>query len=171
MARFPDGLLVVGDALCSLNPIYGQGMTMAGLEAVALQEHLLHPDARPQQFFRDAAQYIGPTWAMNQANDRESSPVHGRRSLSRRLRNWGVNQTLKAAENDIVITERLLRVAHLVDPPGQLRDPVLLGRAVLVNIRHGRAKPAQTPGATPRLTQSVERAQGRPGPRGLIAGG
>jgi 2-polyprenyl-6-methoxyphenol hydroxylase-like FAD-dependent oxidoreductase len=171
MPRFPEGLLVVGDALCSLNPVYGQGMTMAGLEALALQEHLLRPDARPQQFFSDAAKHIGPTWAMNQANDRESSPVHGRRSLSRRLRNWSVNQTLKAAENDIVLTERLFRVANLVDPPSRLRDPALLGRAVLANMRRRRAEPAQPPGVVTRPAQPVDRAQGRPGPRGLVAGG
>jgi 2-polyprenyl-6-methoxyphenol hydroxylase-like FAD-dependent oxidoreductase len=171
MPRFPEGLLVVGDALCSLNPIYGQGMTMAGLEALALQEHLLHPGATPQEFFKDAAKHIGPTWAMNQANDRESSPGHGRRSLAARLRNWSVNQTMRAAENDIVLTERLLRVANLVDPPSRLRDPALLRRAVLGNMRRGRAKPAQNPSATPRRTQPVERAQGRPGPRGLVTGG
>jgi 2-polyprenyl-6-methoxyphenol hydroxylase-like FAD-dependent oxidoreductase len=149
MPRFPFGLLVLGDALCSLNPIYGQGMTMAGLEAVALQGHLLQKDARPQEFFSAAAKYIGPTWAMNQANDRESSRVRGRRSLSRRLTNWGFNQTLKAAENDIVLTERLLRVAHLVDPPGQLQDPALLVRAVVANIRHGRAEAVPSPGTAP----------------------
>ncbi|MCW2556761.1 MAG: FAD-dependent oxidoreductase [Mycobacterium sp.] len=170
MPRFPAGLLVVGDALCSLNPIYGQGMTMAGLEALALQEHLLHPGATPQQFFKDAAKHIGPTWAMNQTNDRESSPVHGRRSLAGRLRNWSVNQTMKAAENDIVLTERLLRVVNLVDPPSRLRDPALLRRAVLGNMRRGRAKPAKTLGTTPRRTQPVERAQGQPGPHGLVAG-
>lgn len=158
MPRFPEGLLVVGDALCSLNPIYGQGMTMAGLEAVALQEHLIRGDTPAQRFFSDAAKHIGPTWAMNQANDRDSSHVHRRRSLSRRLGNWGVTQTLKAAENDIVITERLLRVAHLVDPPSQLKDPALLARAVLANVRHGRAAPAQTLGANRYLTQSVEHA-------------
>jgi 2-polyprenyl-6-methoxyphenol hydroxylase-like FAD-dependent oxidoreductase len=162
MARFPAGLLVVGDALCSLNPIYGQGMTMAGLEALALQEYLLRADGVPQRFFSDAAKHIGPTWAMNQANDREPSPVHGRHSLSRRLTKWTVDKALKAAENDIVLTERLFRVAHLVDPPSRLQDPSLLGRVVLGNIRRGRAEPALQAGlvAVPRDTQSVERADG-----------
>jgi hypothetical protein len=163
MPRFAAGLLVLGDAMCSLNPIDGRGTTMAALEAVALQEHLLHPDAAPQQFFRDAAKHIGPTWTMNQANDRESTPVHGRRSPTRRMRNWSMNQTMKADENDMVLTERLLQVVNLVDPPSRLRDPALLGRAVLGNMRRGRANAAQT--LAPRLPRPVERIQGRPEPR------
>jgi 2-polyprenyl-6-methoxyphenol hydroxylase-like FAD-dependent oxidoreductase len=154
MGRLPDGLLVIGDALCSLNPIYGQGMTMAALEALVLQEYLRGTDMTPQLFYRAAAAHIGPIWAMNHANDHPAVDVCGRPSISRRLRNWSVEKAMQAAEHDIVLSERLFRVAQLVDPPGRLQHPALLGRVVLGNLRRGRHRqpdattPAEFHGAT-----------------------
>ncbi|UYO36614.1 FAD-dependent monooxygenase [Bacillus zhangzhouensis] len=40
MEDWPSGLLVMGDALCTLDPIHGQGMTKAALEAQTLERML-----------------------------------------------------------------------------------------------------------------------------------
>lgn len=137
MSRFPTGLLVIGDGLCSLNPIYGQGMTVAALEALALRDFLANGSRAPQQFFRAAAKHIEPVWAMNKSNDR--APAAGRPSLSTRLSNWTVNKALNAAANDIVLTEALHRVASLIDPPSALLNPALIPRVIIGNLKHRRA--------------------------------
>lgn len=144
LPRFPRGLLVIGDALCSLNPIYGQGMTLAALHAMTLRDCLRGGDADlAQRFFAGAARQIFPTWARNQASDRVPSPTPGRPILNR-LRNRMVKATVIAACYDTTVTERILRVVHLVDPPARLNDPALLPRIAVANLRHlfGPALPA-----------------------------
>ena len=47
LATLPDGYLALGDALCSFNPVYGQGMTMAALEAELLDGCLGAREAKP----------------------------------------------------------------------------------------------------------------------------
>jgi 2-polyprenyl-6-methoxyphenol hydroxylase-like FAD-dependent oxidoreductase len=147
MARFPLGLLVIGDALCSLNPIYGQGMTMASLEALALRNHLRAGDpGAPREYFRAAADHIRPTWVRNDANDRPPTrPTTRRQKLSHRVKKWAMATAFTAAEHDIVLSERILRVTSLIDPPERLQDPALIGRVLLGSVRKSmREGPAAT---------------------------
>jgi 2-polyprenyl-6-methoxyphenol hydroxylase-like FAD-dependent oxidoreductase len=136
MPRFPGGLLAMGDALCSLNPIYGQGMTMAALQAVTLRDCLDRGRGElAHRFFAGTAQTIGPVWARNQANERTASAA-GTRSVHARMRSRMVKGAVIAAAKDTAVAERLLRVAHLIDPPDRVNDPKLLPRIVAANARH-----------------------------------
>jgi 2-polyprenyl-6-methoxyphenol hydroxylase-like FAD-dependent oxidoreductase len=127
MAALPTGLLVFGDAICSLNPIYGQGMTLALLEAVALRDCLSDGDADlSKRFLQAAARRIRPVWASNQANDLYMTKPDGRRSLSQKLVTWRIDKALAAAENDPALTERIFRVTQFIDPPSALVRPNLM---------------------------------------------
>ena len=117
MERFPAGLLVFGDAICTTNPIYGQGMTVAALEATALRECLLDAtgDLR-QRFFAAAADHIGPMWASNQFNDLYLANAEPAHSASKELLDFR-EAVLTAAESSPALTEKLFRSMNLVDPP------------------------------------------------------
>jgi 2-polyprenyl-6-methoxyphenol hydroxylase-like FAD-dependent oxidoreductase len=117
MQHFPAGLLVFGDAICSTNPIYGQGMTVAALEATALQECLAEANGDlSQRFFAAAGEVIGPLWASNQFNDLYMANADPAHSASKELLDFR-EAVLSAAEDSRALAEKLFRSMNLVDPP------------------------------------------------------
>ena len=102
--RLPDGLLVVGDAVCSFNPIYAQGMTVAALEAMALRDCLSKGTADlPRRFFRASAKPIRQAWQLAVAGDLALPEIEGAPPLPMRLMNTYVDRILTAAEYDISV--------------------------------------------------------------------
>ena len=86
MPQLPDGLLVCGDAICSVNPIYGQGMTLAALEVATLRECLRGGGSDlPRRYFRASAKPIGVAWQMVAGSDLTFPGVAGRRSRLMRV--------------------------------------------------------------------------------------
>ena len=117
MDRFPGGFLVFGDAICSTNPIYGQGMTVAALEATALQDCLADGNGDlSRRFFAAAAEHIGPMWASNQFNDLYMDSGDPDHAASKELLDFR-EMVLSAAESSPALTEKLYRSMNLVDPP------------------------------------------------------
>ena len=143
MRRFPAGLLVLGDAICSFNPIYGQGMTVAALEALALQRCLRRgEDGLARRYFRAAAKPIGVAWRFAVGGDLNLPEVEGPRPLSLRLTNRYVDRLQTAAESDIDVAEQLLKITGFVDHPTRLLHPKMLIRAATTNL-HRRQRDSQ----------------------------
>jgi 2-polyprenyl-6-methoxyphenol hydroxylase-like FAD-dependent oxidoreductase len=122
--RFPDGLLVMGDAVCSFNPIYGQGMSVAALESLSLRRHLEHGAApRPRRWFRELARVVDVPWDIAAGGDLVFPGVQGRRTAKVRLVSAYLARLHAAAAHDADLASAFLRVAGLVAPPGSLLRP------------------------------------------------
>lgn len=81
LARFPQGYLVMGDALCSFNPIYAQGMSVAALEAVALGACLARgQEGLAKRFFAEASKIIDMPWSTAVGNDLRFPEIEGPRT-------------------------------------------------------------------------------------------
>ena len=124
LRRFPNGLVVSGDALCSFNPIYGQGMTIAALEAIALRRCLEEGDGRlAQRFFRTAAKGVDHAWKMATGSDLALPEVEGARTLEVRLINAYMRRLLSVAAHDPVVATAFIRVTGMLDPLPSLLHP------------------------------------------------
>ena len=134
LQRFPERLLVLGDAFCSFNPIYGQGMTVAALEALALRDQLRRRrPPQPATFHRHVARIVDAPWKLVVGGDLAFPGVEGRRTPETRVLGAYVDRLHAAAATDADLAAAFLRVAALVDPPTALMNP----RIALRVLRHG----------------------------------
>lgn len=137
LRRFPEGLLVFGDALCSFNPVYGQGMTAAALQALALGECLGRGTGRlAPRFFSAAARVLDAPWQLAVGNDLRYPQVEAPRPAMTHLVNWYVGRLHVAAWDDAEVALAFLRVLNLVDPPPSLLRPSVALRVAWGNLRH-----------------------------------
>lgn len=131
LARFPEGLLVVGDAFCSFNPIYGQGMTTAASEAAllgeCLREGLLGLAPR---FFRRAARVLDSPWSISAGSDLAFPEVEGKRSRVGSMIGAYLTQLLLASRKDTSLSVAFQRVTNLMDPPQSLMRPKVVWKVI-----------------------------------------
>ncbi|MEU5903166.1 FAD-dependent oxidoreductase [Micromonospora sp. NPDC047527] len=156
LTRMPDRLLVMGDAVCSFNPVYGQGMSVASIEALTLREHLRRGrPPRTGEFMADMSRVIDTPWDISAGGDLDFPGVQGRRTLQVRVVNSYMARLQYAATRDARVTEGFMRVAGLMDPPQALMRPSMVLRV----LRHAPLRPAAPPGnpspATPTAGTAV----------------
>ena len=134
LRRWPPGLLVVGDALCAFNPVYGQGITVAACQAVVLRDSMRN-DARPvalRRLQRRFARVAALPWAIATGQDLRLLSSEGRRSAAQVLFGaWADEVGRLAAHGDTRATLAMARVYHLMASPMVMAHPGL----VLASIR------------------------------------
>jgi 2-polyprenyl-6-methoxyphenol hydroxylase-like FAD-dependent oxidoreductase len=153
LSRFPAGYLVFGDALCSFNPIYAQGMSVAAVEARALGDCLAGGETRlAQRFFAQASKIIDIPWSTAVGNDLRFPAIEGPRSPLTNFINWYVGKLHHAAHHDPAVSIAFLKVVNLLAPPPSILRPGVVWRVIRGNLRPRSAKPVaaeEAPVATP----------------------
>jgi 2-polyprenyl-6-methoxyphenol hydroxylase-like FAD-dependent oxidoreductase len=139
LARWPEGFVVLGDAACALNPVYGQGMTAAALAALTLDRWLRRQrrapsskDKRPaQRFQRELARVNQPIWLLATGEDfRYPQAVGGRRTLFMQITHRYIDRIIRQAPRDKRLYQRMLEVIHLLRPPIALASPAIFMRVL-----------------------------------------
>jgi 2-polyprenyl-6-methoxyphenol hydroxylase-like FAD-dependent oxidoreductase len=138
LEHFPRGVLPIGDAICRFNPIYGQGMSVAAQEAVALRGLLNRrvPLAElAREYFAEVARIVETPWAQAAVPDFVHPDTRGERPAD-------FEQTLKfgmalgkLAASDPAIHRLTSEVQHLLKPRSVFQDPELVQRMMAIVTR------------------------------------
>lgn len=139
--RFPARYVAMGDALASFNPIYGQGMTVAACEALALRKALASGlEGLPRRFFKAAARVIDTPWQLAVGADLALPSVEGPRPFPMRWINAYVARVQRVAASDAHVAGAFVKVMHMVAAPSSL-----FASGVLWRVMRSRSRPATTP--------------------------
>ncbi|MGW0324520.1 FAD-dependent oxidoreductase [Nocardia sp. NPDC003183] len=134
--RFPEGLLAVGDSLCSFSPVYGQGMTVAAIQMAVLRECLARGGKNlATRFYTAVTPEIDNAWQLTVIADGAMPHVSAGVSLPVRAAVAALEPVLIAAERDTAVATTLYRVMGLVDKPRALLSPVIAARIAVANAR------------------------------------
>ncbi len=136
LRRFPKGYLVTGDALSSFNPIYGQGMTVAALEAAALKGCLSEGTTDlARRFFARASGIIDTPWSIAVGNDLRMPEATGPRSRATKVINAYIAKLHNAAHRDPAVAFAFHQVGNLLKPPSHILHPRVAARVLWGNLR------------------------------------
>jgi hypothetical protein len=142
MTRFPEGYLVIGDALCSFNPIYGQGMSVVATEAKALEECLAGGTAGlAKRFYARAQKIIDIPWLIATGEDLRFPQVAGKRPPGSGLVNRYLERVHAVASEDATVCRKFFDVLNLLATPNSLMTPDVAWRVLARRAPQGCGSP------------------------------
>lgn len=129
LKRFPGGLLVLGDAIASFNPAYGQGMTSAAMQAANLDQCIAEGKS-VSHYFSKISRIVDIPWQLAIGEDFRFKTTRGKKPLGTGLVNAYVTRVHKATHTDTRIYAEFLQVMNLIKPPAALMRPQIALRVL-----------------------------------------
>lgn len=128
----PNGLIIVGDALASFNPIYAQGMAVAVLDALVLHQVLRsakHGNLS-DRFFDAVVDVIDVAWMLAVSSDFQYPQTSGNKPRGASVLNWWRKKIVSQAHSDRYVADVLFRVLNMEITPYSLMRPSVVWRVV-----------------------------------------
>jgi 2-polyprenyl-6-methoxyphenol hydroxylase-like FAD-dependent oxidoreductase len=168
MGRLPEGFIIMGDAACSFNPVYGQGMSVAAVEAQTLDRCLREQKMSAgnnsvasfsQRFQQAIAKDIKTPWLLTTGEDLRYPGAQGQRSLRTRLLNRYMRRVIELTASDPRMAATVLRVRNLLTPLRALFRPRIILAVLRQELTAVRRKPAVTAPVS-EMSAVVDRSHG-----------
>lgn len=139
----PTGFVVLGDAMCSFNPLYAQGMTVVGQQAKALGEAIDHD--RLDTVHERVAAIADQAWMIAAGGDLAYPQVVGERSRMSGVVRGYMAKVFRACSVDGHVVSALWNVTNLLAPPSSLFKPAIMLRVLRGNRRVQRERATSYP--------------------------
>ena len=131
LKRFPERFVILGDAVCTFNPIYGQGMTIAALEAktldMSLQKWSRQKKGFGRHFQRKIAHLLISPWLLAAIAD---TPALEHPNLFLRLPQWYMDRVITLLAYDTFVLRTFVEVLHMLRSPLALLHPTILAKVL-----------------------------------------
>jgi 2-polyprenyl-6-methoxyphenol hydroxylase-like FAD-dependent oxidoreductase len=134
VVNLPKGLLLIGDTICRIDPVFGQGMSIAILEALALRKLLQNgaDNKLPASFHKTAAKIISPIWNMVITEDFRYPATNGKKPFGLSIQQWYAKNIFQLSSQNQEVYNAFVKVMNLVRPITSLMKPKII-KSVLRN--------------------------------------
>jgi len=148
-ARLPENFLALGDSVCAFNPVYGQGMTIAAIGALTLDECLREQGLRigdlTRRFQKRLAKVNEAPWMLATSQDlRYRETVGATADLKTRFMHTYMDYVLRQASFDTDVRQVLLKVFAMLAEPSALFHPKIVISILVQMLGFVRAKAIST---------------------------
>jgi flavin-dependent dehydrogenase len=145
LEHYLEGFVAMGDAVYALNPVYGQGMTLAAIASKLLDQCLTQQaqqavgsefSGMAEKFQKQLSKELVAPWQVATNEDMRWPDTEGKQELDSVSKFIGryFELVMKAMPHSDKVTDAFFHVQHMIAPPTLLMRPDILANVIKINL-------------------------------------